>query len=134
MCQYVLTNQPTLTHSLAPYSRVLLEKLIVTKLVKKIPTFYGSKRFIIMFTRAYHWLLSLARCIKSTRLHAISLRSILILSSQLCLCLPGGLFTSGILTNILDAFLVSPTCGICPTPLILPDFIILIILGEVYKL
>jgi hypothetical protein len=42
-----LTNQPTL------WSRVLLGKLIVTQLVKKFLTFYGTQWVIIMFTRAY---------------------------------------------------------------------------------
>jgi hypothetical protein len=41
-----------------------------------------------MFTRARHRLLSWARCITSTPPHAISLRSILILSYHLCLGLP----------------------------------------------
>jgi hypothetical protein len=34
------------------WSRVLLERLIVTQLVKKFPTFYGNRRFIAVFTRA----------------------------------------------------------------------------------
>jgi hypothetical protein len=37
---------PTLT----PWSSVLLEKLIVTQLVK-FPTFYGTRMFITVFTR-----------------------------------------------------------------------------------
>jgi hypothetical protein len=35
-----------------------LEKLIVTQLVKKFPDFYGTRRFITMFTRVCHWSLS----------------------------------------------------------------------------
>jgi hypothetical protein len=34
-----------------PWSRVLLEKLTVTQLVKKFPTFYGIQTFITVFTR-----------------------------------------------------------------------------------
>jgi hypothetical protein len=34
---------------------LLLEKLTVTQLVKKFPTFYGTGRFITVFTRARHW-------------------------------------------------------------------------------
>jgi len=34
------------------------EKLVVTQLVKKLPTFYGNLRFIALFTRSYHWSLS----------------------------------------------------------------------------
>jgi hypothetical protein len=41
-----------------PQSRVLLEKLIVTLLVKKFLAFYGIQRFITMFTTAHHWSLS----------------------------------------------------------------------------
>jgi len=33
-----------------PQSRVLLEKLTVTQLVKKFPAFYGTRRFITVFT------------------------------------------------------------------------------------
>jgi hypothetical protein len=36
------------------HSPHLLEKLIVTQLVKKFPTFYGFHRFITMFTTAHH--------------------------------------------------------------------------------
>jgi hypothetical protein len=34
--------------------RVLLEKLIVTHLVKKFHAFYGTQKFITVFTRARH--------------------------------------------------------------------------------
>jgi hypothetical protein len=36
--------------ALTPRSRVLLEKLTVTQLVKKFPSFYGTRRFITVFT------------------------------------------------------------------------------------
>jgi len=41
-----------LTYLLTPWSRVLLEKLIGFQLVKKFPTFYGTRRFITAFTSA----------------------------------------------------------------------------------
>ena len=44
--------------TLTPCSRVLLEKLIGSQLVKKFPEFYGSRRFIMAFTRARHLFLS----------------------------------------------------------------------------
>jgi len=44
--------------SLTTWSRVLLEKLMVTHLVKKFPVFYGTRRFITIFTRDRHWSLS----------------------------------------------------------------------------
>jgi hypothetical protein len=40
------------------WNRVLLGKLTVTKLVKKFPAFYGTGRFITVFTTAHHWSLS----------------------------------------------------------------------------
>jgi hypothetical protein len=38
---------------LTPWSRVLLEKLIVTQLVKKLPAFYGTPRIITLCTEAH---------------------------------------------------------------------------------
>jgi hypothetical protein len=40
------------------WSRVILEKLIITQLVKKLLAFYGTRRFITVFKRARHWSLS----------------------------------------------------------------------------
>jgi hypothetical protein len=65
------------------WSRVVLEKLIVTQLVNKFPTFYGTFRFIIMFTRAHHLSLSWARWVWSVLPHPISERCILISSFHL---------------------------------------------------
>jgi len=38
--------------------RRVFSKLTVTQLGKKFPAFYGTRRFITMFTRARHWSLS----------------------------------------------------------------------------
>jgi hypothetical protein len=76
---------------LTPWSRVLLEKLTGLQLVKKFPAFYWTRRFIIAFTIAYHLSLSWASPIQSIPLHPTSWRSILILSSYLCLGLRIGL-------------------------------------------
>jgi len=48
-------NQPNSTNQPAPWSRVFLEKLIVTQLVEKFPAFYGAPRFITKFIGAHHW-------------------------------------------------------------------------------
>ena len=53
---YLLTY--LLTHLITPHSRVLLEKLTGSQLVKKFPAFYGTRRFITAFTSARHLSLS----------------------------------------------------------------------------
>jgi hypothetical protein len=88
-------------------SWALLEKLPIVQPLKNFPTFYGTRRFITVFTRALHWSLSWARSIQSILSHPISLRTILILSTYLRLGLPCGLFPSGFRTNILHAVLFS---------------------------
>jgi hypothetical protein len=40
-----------------PWNRVLLEKLIPSQLVRKFLAFYGTERFITVFTTAHHWTL-----------------------------------------------------------------------------
>jgi hypothetical protein len=42
------------TYLLTPWSRVLLEKLTGSQLVKKFLTFYGTRRFITAFTTDHH--------------------------------------------------------------------------------
>jgi hypothetical protein len=64
----------------------------------------------------------------------ISLRSILVPSSYLRLGLPSGLFSSGVPTKTLYTFLSSHIRVTCPTHLILPDLICLMISGDEYKL
>jgi len=53
-----VTDFVYLTYFLTPWSRVLLEKLTGSQLVKKFPTFYGTRRFITAFTSARHLSLS----------------------------------------------------------------------------
>jgi len=43
-----------LTYLLTPWSRVLLEKLATLQLVKKLPAFYGTRRFLTALTSARH--------------------------------------------------------------------------------
>jgi hypothetical protein len=45
-------------HLLTPWSRVLLEKLTSSQLVKKLPAFNVTQRFITAFTSACHLSLS----------------------------------------------------------------------------
>jgi hypothetical protein len=39
---------------LTPWRRFLLDELIISQLVKKFPSFYGTQRFSTMFSRAHH--------------------------------------------------------------------------------
>ena len=66
--------------------------------------------------------------------YPISSRSILILSSQLRLGLPKGLFPIGLPVKILQALLPSSIMATCRAHLNLLDLITLTILGEWYKL
>ena len=86
---------------LTPWCRVLLEKLTGLQLVKKFPPFHGTRMFIIALTSVRHLSLSWARPIQSIHPHPTSWRSILILSTHLCLGLPSGLFPSGFPTKTL---------------------------------
>jgi hypothetical protein len=50
-----LTVPRTWTDELTKWSRVAIEKLIVSQLVKKFPTFYVTRRFTAVFTRPSQW-------------------------------------------------------------------------------
>ena len=118
---------------LTPYSRVLLEKPTGSQLVKKFPTFYGTRRFITAFISARHLSLSWASSIQSILPHPTSWRSILILSSHLLLGLPSVLFPPRFPTKTLYTPLLSPIHSTCPAHLILLYFITRTILGEAYR-
>ena len=85
----------SLTYLLTPLCRVLLEKLTDLQLVKKFPAFHGTRRFITALTSVCHLSLSWASPIQSIDPHPTSWRSVLILSTHLCLGLPSGLLPSG---------------------------------------
>ena len=73
-----------LIYLLTPRSRVLLEKLTGLQLVK-FPAFYGTRRCITALTSFRHPSVSWASPIQSTYPQPTSWRSILILSTHLCL-------------------------------------------------
>ena len=122
-----------LTYLLTPGCRVLLEKLTGLQLVKKLPAFYGTRRFVTALTSVRHLSLSWARPIQSTYPHPTSWRSIVILSTHLRLGLTSRLVPSGFPTKTLYAPLFSPIRATCPAHLILLDFITRTILGEEYR-
>ena len=74
-----------LSYLLTPWCRVLPEQLTGLQLVKKFPAFHATRRFITTLTSIHHLSLSWASPIQSTCPHPTSWRSILILSTHLCL-------------------------------------------------
>ena len=74
---HVHYKENILNYCLNPYTRVLLEKLTGSQLVKKFLAFYGTRRFITAFTSASHLAFSWARSIHSMPPHPTSWRSIL---------------------------------------------------------
>ena len=104
-----------ITYLLPSCSRILLEKLTGSKLVKKFPAFYGTRRFITTFTSARHLSLSWAISIQSVPPHPTSWISILILSSHLLLGLQSGLFPSGFPTKTLYKPLLHTLYMPCPS-------------------
>ena len=108
---------------LTPWCRVLLQELTGLQLVKKLPAFHGTRRFITALTSVRHLSLSWASPIQSIYTHPTSLRSILIVSAHLRLGLPSCLLPSGFPTKTLYTHLSSPIRATCPAHLILLDFI-----------
>ena len=129
----VATDYHWLKYLLTPWCRVLLEQLTGLQLVKKFPSFHGTRRFITALTSVRHLSLSWASPIQSIYPHPISWRSILILSTHLRLSLSCSLLPSGFPTNTLYNPLSSPMRATCSAHLILLDFITRTVLGEEYK-
>ena len=122
-----------LTYLLTSWKRIVLDKLTGFQLIKKLPAVYGTRRFITAFTSARHLSLSWASSIQSIASHPTSWRSILILSSNLCLGVTHGLFPLGFPTKSLYTPLHSPVPTTCPAHSVLLDFITRTILGEEYR-
>jgi hypothetical protein len=114
----------------APWTKVLREKLVVDQLVKKCPTFYETRRFVKMFRRICpspepH------QC--SPHHHTLFLISIAMVS-YLCLGLPGDIFYLGFSSKMLYAFLILPCIPQGPVHLILFDCMSLMMSDGNFKL
>jgi hypothetical protein len=85
------------------------------------PTFYTTQRFIAVFTSYLYRSLSSDRWIQSIPRHPLSLKSILILPSNLHLCLgfSNGLYFYDVSTWTLHAFLLPPLRATCLANLII---------------
>jgi hypothetical protein len=115
-----------MTHNRMQTIKILLEKLPVAQQLRNFLTFYGTWKFIIMFTRAPHQSLAWARWVQSITPCTSSLRWILILSPYIHLGLPSGLFSSGLPTKTLYAFFFVQMHAAWPAQPILLDLNVLI--------
>ena len=95
ICTSSTTTTYLLTYLLTPWCKVLLEKLTGLQLVKKFPTFHGTRRFITALKSVRQMCLFWANPIQSIYQHLTSWKSILILTTHLRLVFPSGLFPSG---------------------------------------
>lgn len=86
-----------LTYLLNPWIRFPLEKLTIFQPVKKVPEYYGTRRFITALTTTQHLSLSWATAIQPMPTQPTSWIPILILTSHLRLGLPSCLFPTGLL-------------------------------------
>jgi hypothetical protein len=85
-----------------PRSRLLLDKLIVVRLIKKLPAFYGTRRILTVFWTAHHQTLPSASWIQSTS-HPVSFR---IHFNSILTGFPSDLIPSGFPDKDLSAFLI----------------------------
>jgi hypothetical protein len=65
-----VNNEPFRLYSYS-LTHFLLEKLIGSQTVKKLPTFYGTQRFITAFTIAHHLALSRSSPIQFIHIHIL---------------------------------------------------------------
>jgi hypothetical protein len=108
----------------APWSRALLEKLIVTQLIKKLLALYETRGLRTVFTKRQNWP-------HLETVHPVQIFIAIFFSIHLNIILPSFFLYPGLLPNILYAFIISLTCTTRPAHLMLLNLIILITFGEV---
>jgi hypothetical protein len=108
-----ITNTKSLhSNNWTSWSRILRQKLIVAQ----ISTFYGTRMFITVFTKARRCTLFWARWIQSSPSNTLSL---LTLSPTLRLGLPRCLLIPGFPIRNMHAYPIFPICATCFANLIL---------------
>ena len=122
-----------ITYLITPWCRVLLEKPTGLQLVKKFPSFYGTRRFITALHKRSPPvpILGQPNPVHIPTSNVLEIHRNVIHPSMLGL--PSGIFPSGFPTKTLDTPLSSPICATCPAHLILLNFITRTILGEEYR-
>ena len=112
-----------------PSSTVILEKLTTSQLVRKFPTFYGTRRFITTFTSARHLSLSWATSI----LPCLPFQFLKFHHNSILPSIPGVFQDISYCTKNMYACRLSPIHATCPAHLILLNFITWTILGVEYR-
>ena len=105
-------------HTHSPWSRVVLEKLTGSHIVKYSPHFMEPQRFFTVVRSSRHLRLSWAKSIQSMPAppRSTSWKSILILSSPLRQGLPSGVLPSGVPTKTLYEPRLFPHTFCMPSP------------------
>jgi len=114
---YFKYNWPmVLYYLLTPWSRVLLKRLTSSQLAKKIPCILWNPKVHYRIHKCPPPVPTLSQINLAHAPHPTSWRSILILSSHLCLGILSGLFPSGFPIKTLYAYLLSPIACYIPRP------------------
>ena len=114
-----LTRHAAQTTEQTYYFTALLQKLTGSQPVKKLPAFYGTRKFIAAFTKTHHLSLIISQIDPVRVPPSHFLKIILNVIPHLRLGLPSGLFPLGFHTKTLYASLFSPIYATCPAHLIL---------------
>jgi hypothetical protein len=122
--------------SLAPWSTVLIEKLLVAQVVKTVPLFYENGRIIIVFTKACHWYISWATWISTALSCHVCLRTEPLGYPHLRVGLLRDVFLIGFRADTFYAFLILPLHAVRPAHRIFLELMIItsVIFVEEYTL